>query len=415
MNVLCIDLKSFYASVECVERGLDPFQVNLAVADRKRGMGSIVLAVTPHLKSLGAESRCRIYDLTHYPNMIYATPRMKLYMDYACRVYDVYLKYVAEEDIHIYSIDEAFLDITHYLQYYQWTPEEFAKHVLADIHESIGLVATCGVGENMFQAKVALDCFAKHAPNYIASLNNDDFIAKTKDLRPITQIWGIGNRMQKHLHALHIHCLGDILSKDIKILTDTFGVIGQELYDHAQGRDETTVREAREYQPQSKSFGHGQIMFEDYSIEDMYTILMEYVDTLAIELILKHQLCQVIALGIGYSKGQKSGFGRQMKLSAPTNSRDELLTAFAKLYYQYVEPLPMRAIGVRVTALCPESFHQCQLFDDERRQKEHALFKTLGKLQGRYGLKAANMSFSYLPKATKIARSSLIGGHNAEA
>ena len=154
MNVLCIDLKSFYASVECVERGLDPFQVNLAVADRKRGMGSIVLAVTPHLKSLGAESRCRIYDLTHYPNMIYATPRMKLYMDYACRVYDVYLKYVAEEDIHIYSIDEAFLDITHYLQYYQWTPEEFAKHVLADIHESIGLVATCGVGENMFQAKV---------------------------------------------------------------------------------------------------------------------------------------------------------------------------------------------------------------------------------------------------------------------
>jgi DNA polymerase V len=416
MKILCIDLKSFYASVECVMRGIDPFQVNLAVADRGRGLGSIVLAVSPHLKSLGAQSRCRIYDLERYPDVIYAMPRMRKYMDFACQVYNAYLEFVAPEDVHIYSIDEAFLDITHYLQYYHWTPQEFATAILQKIFTNTGLVATCGIGDNMFQAKVALDCFAKSAPNYIATLNDDDFIEKTKDLRPINQIWGIGGRIQKRLHFLNIHCLNDIIHMGAEVLRKEFGVIGEELFQHAQGIDTTTVTEARNYKPQSKSFGHSQIMFEDYSVADMHTILMEHIDILATELVMKRLQCQVICLGIGYSKEHHRGFGRQMKLPTPTNSREVLLEAFTKLYYKNVEDLPIRIIGARVTQLTQEAHHQWNLFDNcERREKEHHLFDAIGRIQSRYGIKAINMSISYLPKATKIMRSHLIGGHNAES
>ncbi|MFA7127454.1 MAG: damage repair protein, partial [Bacilli bacterium] len=386
------------------------------VADRSRGMGSVVLAVSPHLKSLGAQSRCRIHDLQQFPDVIYAVPRMRSYMEFACQIYRVYLEFVAPEDIHIYSIDEAFLDITHYMNYYQWTSEQFASAILQKISLSVGLIATCGIGDNIFQAKVALDCFAKKSPNYIAMLTSDDFIKKTKDLHPINQIWGIGGRIQQRLHQLNIDCLGDIIKVGVNQLRDEFGIIGEELFDHAQGIDDTKVQDARNYIPQHQSFGHSQVMFEDYSISDMYTILMEYVDMIATELVMKRQQCQMISLGIGYSKDHQQGFNRQMKLSASTNSRSVLLEAFSKIYYQHVTNLPIRRIGVRVSSLSKEAYYQWNLFDDYiRQQKEHRLFDAMGHIQARYGMKAVNMSISYLPKATKIMRSRLIGGHNADA
>lgn len=416
MKVLCIDLKSFYASVECVLRGLDPFLVNLAVADKKRGDGSIVLAVSPHLKSLGASSRCRIYDLKKYPNVIYAVPRMQKYMDYACQVYQLYLKYLAVEDIHIYSIDEAFLDVTHYLKYYNYSVLQIAQMLKEAIYQEIGLVATCGIGDNMFQAKVALDCFAKTSSSGIACLSDVDFVAKTATLKPISQIWGIGEGLKKRLHHLHIHSLGDIDPANRQKLIDTFGVLGQELYEHAQGIDTTLVSEARTYQPKNKSFGYSQIMFEDYNIADMYTVLCEYVDTLAVELVLQNLQCQVISLGIAYSHEYRKSFTRQLKLANPTNSREVLSAHFTSLYYKYVEDLPIRSIGLRVTNLVKANFYQNNLFADKQRQeKEVALLKTVGTLQNKFGIKMINMSISYLPKATKVRRSVLLGGHNANA
>ncbi len=416
MKVLCIDLKSFYASVECILRGLDPFSVSLAVTDKKRGDGAIVLAVSPYLKSLGAKSRCRVYDLKKYPDVIYAKPRMLTYMEYACKIYEVYLQYLAPQDIYIYSIDEAFLDVSPYLNYYKLSANELARKLLKSIYQKTNLVATCGMGDNMFQAKVALDCFAKTSASGLAILDSSNFVAKTKDLQPISQIWGIGEGIKKSLHTLHIHSLGDIIRCDRQKLLDKFGIIGQELYEHAHGRDNTLVSEARNYQTKNKSFGYSQIMFEDYNIKDMYIVLCEYVDTLATELIIKQKQCQVISLGIAYNKEYRKGFTRQIKLSSPTNSRSLLLSHFTDLYYKNIENFPIRMIGIRASNLVSEKFHQNSLFTNSiKEEKEHALFKTLGLLQTKYGLGIINMSTSYLPKATKIKRSTLLGGHNAQA
>jgi DNA polymerase V len=172
---MCIDLKSFYASVECVLRGLDPFEVNLVVADKERGGGSIVLAVSPHLKKFGVPSRCRIYELPTDMDIIYAKPRMKKYIEFSSRIYDIYLKYIAKEDIHVYSIDEAFMDFTSYMNYYNMPLSSIGRMILDDIFKTTGITATCGMGDNMFLAKVALDCLAKHSPDYMSYLNQELF------------------------------------------------------------------------------------------------------------------------------------------------------------------------------------------------------------------------------------------------
>ncbi|HHU56572.1 MAG TPA: type VI secretion protein ImpB, partial [Acholeplasmataceae bacterium] len=323
------------------------------------------------------------------------------------------LNYVASEDIHIYSIDEAFLDITHYLKYYGLNEKELAIKILNDIYHETKITATCGIGENMFLAKVALDCLAKHSENNIAYLNQELFHKYIWDIKPLTEIWGIGKNIEKRLKKMNIHTLRDLAHTSLEKLEKEFGIIGKELYEHAHGIDDSIVSEVRNYKPQAKSFGYGQVLFSDYNYHDLYTILLEYIDEIATELVLKKLTCKLISLGIGYSKEVGGGFHRQMTLPIKTNSRTVLRKAFHKLYYDNVQDLPIRRLDIRVGKLDKEDFVQTDLFD-KNSKKEHDLFKAIGEIKNKYGKSAINMAISYTDKATKIKRDSLIGGHNAE-
>ena len=201
---LCIDLKSFYASVECVERGLDPFKTNLVVADPSRGNGAICLAITPKLKELGVNNRCRIFEIPDNVTYITALPRMKLYIEYSSIIYGVYLKYISKDDIHVYSIDECFLDVTHYLSLYELTPLQLAKKIIADVYKTTGITATAGIGTNLFLAKVALDITAKHSPDFIGYLDEEEFKKKIWYHEPITDVWNVGRGIAKRLEKYQI-------------------------------------------------------------------------------------------------------------------------------------------------------------------------------------------------------------------
>lgn len=413
--IICIDLKSFYASVECVLRGLDPFKVNLVVADKDRGGGSIVLAASPHIKQYGVKSRCRIYELPQKLDIIYAKPRMKKYIEYASMIYNVYLKYVSSEDIHVYSIDEMFLDLTPYLKYYNKSAYEISKLLLEDIFNTTKLPAVCGIGENMFLAKVALDILAKHQPDGIAYLDVESLKEKIWSHKPITDIWGIGRGIAKRLEKMKITTLGELAKCPLQKLEKEFGIVGKELLEHAYGIEKSSVQEARSYLPSSKSFGHGQVLFEDYNYEDMYTVLLETVDEVACELVTRKLNCQLIALGIGYSKDIGGGFSRQLSLPVKTNSRKTLVDAFTKLYYDNIENLPIRRIDVRVGKLSNEDYVQVDLFSNQEKvQKEHDLYEALGNIKDRYGKNAVYLAASDTTKGTLVKRHKLIGGHNAE-
>ena len=244
---LCIDLKSFYASVECVERGLDPLRENLVVADPSRGRGGICLAITPPMKKLGIKNRCRIFEIPDTVKYITAIPRMKLYMEYSAKIYSIYLKYVAAEDIHVYSIDECFFDITHYLPLYRKTGRQMAQMLLDAVFAETGISATVGIGTNLFLAKVALDITAKHAPDRIGILDEAMFREQIWHHRPITDIWNIGKGVAKRLEKHAIFDLYGIAHTDEKVLYKEFGVNAEFLIDHSKGIEPCTIREIKEY------------------------------------------------------------------------------------------------------------------------------------------------------------------------
>ncbi|MFA7376404.1 MAG: damage repair protein, partial [Acholeplasmataceae bacterium] len=217
-NIICIDLKSFYASVECSLLGLDPFTTPLVVADRSRGGGGVVLAISPYLKSLGVKSRCRIHELPTNISIIYRKPQMQTYLEYASKVLSIYLDYVSEEDLFVYSIDEAFLDLTSYLSYYKKTDAELAKDILKAIKNKLDLYATCGIGPNMLIAKLALDIESKKSPDFIAKWGYDDIKTKLWPIEPLSEMWGIGHRMLHNLNQMGLYKMGDIANYDVKKL-----------------------------------------------------------------------------------------------------------------------------------------------------------------------------------------------------
>lgn len=234
-SYMIIDLKSFYASVECVDRGLDPMTTLLAVADKERSKGTICLAITPAMKALGIKNRCRIYEIPTHLDYIVAPPRMQRYIDVSASIYGIYLSYIAKEDIHVYSIDEAFLDVTAYLALYGLSAHELALRIMGDIRNKLGLRATCGIGTNLYLAKVALDILAKHSPDFIAELDEDSFKERLWKHRPLTDFWRIGPGTQRRLNSLGMYTQGDIALFPEKMLYKQFGVLAEYLIDHAWG------------------------------------------------------------------------------------------------------------------------------------------------------------------------------------
>ena len=412
-HFLCIDLKSFYASVECVLLGLDPFSTPLVVADVSRGSGSIVLAVSPYLKAKGMPGRCRIHELPTDLGIIFQKPRMRTYLEFATRVIGLYLRFVSEEDLHIYSIDEVFLDVTSYLHYYEMNAVELAGVILKTLREDIGLYATCGVGPNMLLAKLALDLESKQSPDFIACWDYADVPAKLWPVTPLSKMWGIGHHMERHLNALGLSTIGDIAHYDCRVLKKRFGIMGEELYYHTHGIDMSLLQQKATFKPRGKSYGIGQTLFHDYHVPDIFQVMLEMTDDLAKRLRRAGKTTRTIALGIGYSKAVGGGFGRQVTLDQGTCHGSVIFKACLDLFRQHDDGSPIRRIHISTSQLADAGPYQFSLFEDAAQLvKEQRLYDTIDQLHDAYGNNSVTRASSELEASTVKARNRMIGGHH---
>ena len=413
---LCIDLKTFFASVECVERNLDPFKVNLAVADKERGKGALCLAISPKLKALGIKNRCRLFEIPSYLDLIIAKPRMKLYMQYAANIYEIYLKYVCDDDIHVYSIDEAFLDISTYFKLYRKTPLQMARMIIDDIFETTGITATAGIGSNLYLSKVALDISAKHNPSNIGILNEPLYKQTLWHHQPITDFWHVGRGIAKRLAKYQIFDMAGVAFCDEKILYQEFGVNAKYLIDHAWGKEPTTIAQIKKYQPENNSISHSQVLFEDYSYDDALLAMKEMVELKVLDLVEQHLVTRHIALYVGYSNKKIKATGGSLKIGVCTNSYRILLSEFITLYKRTTHlNCPIRRLGISFGGVIDEKYEAYDLFTDYQEiEKERKLQEALINIKGRYGKNAVFKGMDLLEKATTLKRNKLIGGHNGE-
>ena len=413
---LCIDLKTFYASVECVERNLDPFKSNLVVADPSRGKGAICLAISPALKKLGIRNRCRLFEIPDKIKYITALPRMKKYMEYSANIYKIYLKYFSKEDVYVYSIDECFIDITSYISLYEKTSYEIAKMVIDDVYYATGICATVGIGTNLFLAKVALDITAKHNPDNMGYLDIDEFKKTIWFHTPITDIWNVGKGIAKRLAKYNVYSLYGVAHLDEKILYKEFGINAEYLIDHSKGIEPCTIKDIHNYKPENNSLSNNQILFEDYKYEDAYLTFKEMVELNVTNLVAKHLVTSHIGISIGYSKDVIKPTGGSMKLYEYTNSYKKLNKYFNDLFIKTTNKDELiRRIGISFGSVVDEKYKTIDLFTDiKEEEKEENLQKAIIKLKARHGKNAILKGMNLEEKATTRKRNKLIGGHNGE-
>ena len=407
--IAVIDLKAFYSYVECLDRGLDPWTTPLVVADKDRGTNTIVLSVSPYLKKHGVPSRCRIKELPKKFKYVYAVPRMERYLEKSANVIDVLYHFVAEEDVHVYSIDEAFIDLTTYLNYYKKTPLQMVTTIINQIREDTGLQATAGIGDNFFLAKVALDIYAKTAKNGIARLSINEIKEKLWPITPLSKVWSIGQRTEAKLNKMNIFTVRDIALSNPDYLKSKFGVMGEQLWRHANGIDEADIHE--DYEPKERSFSLGQVLFRDYNKTEAITIIREMVDTLTSRMRNDNKMTNTVSIYIGYSKNL-GGFARRSTLLAATDDSKTILEAILEIYNRYVQNLPIRNIGIYYGGLAPASHQQLNLFEDEKKQEtRHNLQKAVDKLHSKYGNNSVLRASALLEESTIKERNEFIGGH----
>ena len=413
---LCIDLKSFYASVECVERGLNPFTSNLVVADPSRGRGAICLAISPAMKNLGIKNRCRIFEIPDKLSYITAKPRMKLYMKYSADIYGIYLRYIAKEDIYVYSVDECLFDVTSYLKLYNKTPVEIAKMLIDAVYNETGICATSGIGTNLFLAKVALDISAKHSKDNIGFLDIEKFKKTIWHHKPITDIWNVGKGIANRLRKYGIDDLYGVAHIDEKILYKEFGVNAQFLIDHAKGIEPCTIADIHNYVPQSASVSTGQILFEDYSYDDALIVLKEMIEPLVLEIVEKNLVTNSISLYVGYSKNITKSTGGTVKLENFTSSLKKITDDFISYYIKTTQKgYPIRKLNIGLNNLIEEEFTAIDLFSDyAAEEKERDRLKVLIDIREKFGKNAVLKGISLNKKATARVRNKMVGGHNGE-
>ena len=413
--IICIDLKTFYASVECVERNLDPFNTNLVVADPERGKGTICLAISPKMKMLRVKNRCRVFEIPQNIKYIMAKPRMSKYIEYSANIYGIYLKYVAKEDIHVYSIDEAFLDVTDYLKTYNMNAMQLTKVIIKDIYDTYGITATAGIGTNLYLAKIALDIISKHTVTNIGWLDEEKYKRELWHHKPLTDFWQIGKGIEKRLNKLHIYDMYDLAHYNNKKLYDEFGVNAELLIDHSVGKETCTIADIKAYKPKSKSISTNQVLFEDYSWEKARLVLKEMVELKSIELVQNNIITDTIRLYIGYSKNEIKATGGTMKLSLKTNTYTELLRAFLRLFDKTTNPnYKIRRIGISFENVEKENYIQLDfLVDREKIEKERKVEYAIGGIKRQMGNNAILKGINYEEGATTKLRNTLIGGHNA--
>ena len=412
---LCIDLKTFYASVECVERGLDPFSTNLIVADPSRGKGSICLAVSPKLKMLGVKNRCRVFEIPPNIKYITAMPRMKKYIEYSANIYGIYLKYFSKEDIHVYSIDEAFIDATHYLKMYNMNAIELAKTIVKNIYDEYKITAAAGVGTNLYLAKIALDITAKHSADNIGYLNEEKYINELWEHKPLTDFWQVGKGIEKRLNKMRLYNMHDIALCEQKALYKEFGINAELLIDHAWGKESCKMEDIKKYTPKNNSISNSQVLFKDYSFEKARLLVKEMVELGSLRLVEKNLMTKTVSLYIGYSKNIINVTGGTEHTLNYTNSYTELTKAFLRIYDKTTNRnMPIRRIGISFVNVIEEPGVQLNLFvDQEKLEKERKLESAIVEIKSKLGKNSVLRGMNLEEDANTIMRNKLIGGHNS--
>lgn len=413
---LCIDLKSFYASVECVERGWDPLTARLVVADPERSEKTICLAVSPALKQMGVPNRCRVFQIPKEIPYKMAPPRMQLYIDYAAEIYGVYLKYIAKEDIQVYSIDEAFLDVTDYLHLYQMTAVELGRKIMQDILDTTKIPAACGVGTNLYLAKVALDIMAKHETDRIAYLDEARYREKLWKHKPLTDFWRVGRGTVERLSNMGICTMEEIAHARESLLYKAFGIDAELLIDHAWGREPVTIADIKAYRPKNTSFSSGQVLPRDYEYEEGVLVVKEMADLLCLDLVDQGLVTSHISLVIGYSNQKCFEPAKgSTTLRSATNSNRRLLSYVEQLYRRIVRPgAYIRRITLTYTGVMTEDYQQFDLFSNpEETEKDVKAQRAAISIKQRYGRNAILKGMNLEESATTIERNGQIGGHKS--
>lgn len=414
-HYVCIDLKCFYASVECADLGLDPFETNLVVADKCRGEGTICLAITPAMKALGIRNRCRVFEIPRGVEFIERRPRMRRYMEEAAQIYRIYLRYFSPEDIHVYSVDECFIDVTPYLRLYGETPEGVARTLMRLVREERHICATAGVGTNLFLAKVALDVCAKHEESHIGTLDEAAFRRAIWHHRPLTDIWGIGPRTARRLERYGAYDLAGITRVDEELLYGEFGTNAEYLIDHAWGREPCTMADIHAWHPQSHSISNGQVLMHDYPCDQAEVVFREMLDASCLELVERGAACTGVSLWVGYSCREEGepGVGASRRLAAPTDSRGQISGLLCGLWASSVDRgRHVRRLGVGLTGLVPAGCSQPSLFEDAGAlEREHELSLASVAVRDRFGRNALVRGINFRPGSTGRARNEQVGGH----
>lgn len=413
---ICIDFKSFYASVECVERNLDPMTANLVVADPERSEKTICLAVSPSMKALGVKNRCRVFEIPKTIEYIMAPPRMQHYIDCSTEIYGIYLKYVAKEDIHVYSIDEAFLDVTDYLTMYQMSARDLGSLIMKDILDSTGIPSSCGIGTNLYLAKIALDITAKHAKDRIGMLEEETYREKLWDYRPLNDFWRVGAGTVKRLEQYGIYTMGQIAHAQEDLLYKVFGVDAELLIDHAWGRESTTIADIKAYKARSNCLTSGQVLSRDYDHEEGRLIVKEMMDLLCLELVDKGLVTDSVTLQIGYSNALKMDAARgTVSLTSPSSASRIWLPKISQLYDQIKDPMiSMRRVNVSCNRVVEEGYTQYDIFmDPAEMEKEQKIQKAMLGIKKKFGKNAILKGMNLEEGATTLERNKQIGGHRS--
>ncbi|WP_407066609.1 DNA methylase [Floccifex sp.] len=448
---LAIDLKSFYASVECIERGLNPLTTNLVVADSSRSQKTICLAVSPSLKKLGLPGRCRLFEVEQKIaeikkktgqtiEYIIATPRMALYIEYSSRIYQIYTKYISKDDIHVYSIDEVFIDISSYLSLYKMDAEQLCRKLVKEVLFETGITATAGIGTNLYLAKIAMDIVAKHTtPDQygarIAYLDEILFRKKLWNHRPLTDFWRIGKGIANRLENHGLFTMRDIAKESISNeawFYQEFGVDAEILIDHAWGYEPCTIKNIKQYSPSCKSMTYGQVLSRGYSKKEGEIIVREMINQMILDLTIKKIQTNSISLFIGYEaqpsfagetvidaygRSLPKGISKSISLSSYTSNLDKILSNVLAVYNRYVNnQLKLRRINISANNVksTHETFEQLSLFDDvEKMENDDKLHKTILEIHKKYGKNAVLKGTDLQSAATTIDRNKQIGGHKA--
>ena len=429
---LCIDLKSFYASVECVERGLDPMTASLVVADPERTSKTICLAVSPALKARGVSGRARVFEIPETFDYIMAVPRMATYVEYSSHIYGIYLRYFSKDDIHVYSIDEAFMDVTGYLPLYGCTAHELGNRIRQEVLDEVGIPATCGIGPNLYLAKLALDITAKHSPDFFGELDAESFKEQLWDHEPLTDFWRIGPGTARRLAALGIHTMGQLaVYPDMERLYSEFGIDAEILIDHAWGYEPVTIADIKAYEPKSRSITNAQVLGCPYGFDDALIVAKEMADASALDLVAQRSVAGSVTLSARYTRDASErpagaydpadrrnytpDAGGTFRFPFPTNSRDAIVEAVVGLFEGSVDRTrTVHNLMLNFNGVEPEGEGQLSLFDEpkataEERSRQEAILDVKRK----FGKNALLKGIDLMPQATQRDRNRQLGGHKS--